>query len=401
MFNRNYLLCTHYFTSVPFDDLVKYLIQHRAKSVLVIKLPLFLTDNIHTTIVEEYCEGKLIKSTKVSRRLPFFTLRYLYDVATIIYVSVRHVQVHTAIGLGNLCALLCVFLRFLGRTRKAVYYAIDFTPHRFDNAILNKLFHLLDFLAAKYSDATWNMSNRILKERQIKHKALEKVNYKQLFMPAGIWTDEYASESIQNKDKYTLVYAGSLSNHQGVDLAIRSLQLALKTIPDLKMEIIGKGSVELVLRMLVEELDISKHVFFKGYFENHIDVIHQMQKASVALAMYNVHTSKWSQYGDPSKIKSYLACGLPTLTTNVTYMAEELKKRHCGYVVDFTIEDLTASILKIFKNRSELESMQRSCINYSKEFNWEVIFTRGFNFLEEQTLKNSHSKVNYVSCTNE
>ncbi len=378
----NYLLCAHYWTSVPFDDLLKYFNQNNAAVVTAIKLPLFIEQNTYKASLEEYRYGVLSKTKKISYRLHIPPLRYLYDILTILRFGLQSGHVDIALGLDNLCALSCVMLRLIRRVNKVIYYSIDFTPNRFNNAIANKAFHYLDGLSVKLADLTWNISPRIKQGREKRNGLVGKEYQRQVVVPVGTWIEEYGDVQIQKKRKHTLMYAGGLADHQGIDLVIKSLPQVALQIPDIQLRIIGVGKEEDKLKGLAKELNLTDKVTFLGYFPNHADVIKELTKGSVALAMYNGEFARWSYYGDPSKIKSYLACGLPTLTTDVTYIAQDLVAKNCGYVVKYTKEDLANAIKDIFQDDHKLELMQQNCQKYAQEFNWTTIFQYGLESLD-------------------
>lgn len=378
----NYLLCAHYLTSVPFDDLLKYFNQNNASVVTAIKLPLFIEKNTYKASLEEYRHGVLCKTKTVSYKLYISPLRYLYDGMTILRFGLQSGHVNIALGLDNLCVLGCILLRLMRRIDKVIYYTIDFTPNRFSNGIANKIFHYLDGLAVRLSDLTWNISPRIQQGREKRNGLVGKEYQRQVVVPVGTWIEEYGDVQIQKKRKHTLMYAGGLADHQGIDLVIRSLPQVVLQIPDIQLRIIGVGKEEDKLKRLTKQLNLTDKVTFLGYFPNHADVIKELTKGSVALAMYNGEFARWSYYGDPSKIKSYLACGLPTLTTDVTYIAQDLVTKNCGYIVKYAEDDLANAIIDIFQDDHKLELMQQNCRKYAQEFNWTRIFQYGFRSLD-------------------
>ena len=69
------------------------------------------------------------------------------------------------VGIDNLNALAGIFLRKLGAVRRVAYYVIDYTPRRFANPLLNRLYHWIDRTCVRHADVIWNLSSRMHKVR--------------------------------------------------------------------------------------------------------------------------------------------------------------------------------------------------------------------------------------------
>jgi glycosyltransferase involved in cell wall biosynthesis len=86
----------------------------------------------------------------------------------------------------------------------------------------------------------------------------------------------------------------------------------------------------------------------------------------------------WSQYADPSKIKSYLACGLPVITTTVTYMASVLEKNDAGIVVRYQTADVILAIKKLLNNKQLYDKYSKSTLQLIKTYDWNAVFDQAF-----------------------
>ena len=72
------------------------------------------------------------------------------------------------IGSDPLNTLAGILLKRLGlrRFRSIVYYSVDYSPVRFKSGLLNRIYHWIDRMAVKGSDAVWNVSQRMRQIRQ-------------------------------------------------------------------------------------------------------------------------------------------------------------------------------------------------------------------------------------------
>ena len=81
------------------------------------------------------------------------------------------------------------------------------------------------------------------------------------FPPARRYPASYASP--QKEEPLILMYHGTLELRNGLDMAIRALALAHRTVPRVRLDIQGRGSHLPVLKQLVADLGANEYVMFK------------------------------------------------------------------------------------------------------------------------------------------
>jgi glycosyltransferase involved in cell wall biosynthesis len=69
---------------------------------------------------------------------------------------------------------------------------------------------------------------------------------------------------IRRDDKFIILYPGTLNHHQGVDIAIRALDLIKHAAPTAEFHIYGAGPEEIALKQLTAELSLQSRVKFHG-----------------------------------------------------------------------------------------------------------------------------------------
>lgn len=370
------IIVSHVYTTVPFDDLFRYLRKKQIFRILKISHPLYYEGA--TQSVCELYENNILIYSKTIKRLIFLPLfiQYLFDCCLTFYWVIKSGNNwDVCIALDNLNTLSAIILKKCSCIKNVVYYTIDFTPRRFANRFINNLYHFLDRLAVQEADTTWNVSDQIKLGRKL-HKGMNEKEFdRQITVPIGVWLEDIKKMKTNRKD-FSLVYAGGLSPHQGLDLIIKSLPELKKIYPQITLSIIGKGSQEGELKELAKELKVEESIHWLGYFPSHKTVLTELQKYKIALALYNPHLSLWSQYADPSKIKSYLACGLPVITTSVTYMGLILKNNNCGKLVKYQKEDVIDNIGQLFKDQKMYKEYSKNALEFIKFYDWETIFDK-------------------------
>lgn len=379
---RRVIVLAHVLTTVPAEDLKTFLLESNVLSMMYIGHPLYYKQGRPGSTSEEYQNGTLIRKRQLSNRKMNTLLSYvIHALLSLFWILCTKGKWDTMICLDNLNCFVGLLLRKFHKVHTVIYYSIDFTPQRFSNTYMNTFYHYIEKLCVKSADLTWNISPRIAEGREKLLNMPKAIYTKQITVPVGVWTAQIPHLKHEAIQPHRMVYAGSLSPHQGIQLALEAMPAIVKKVPDLKFKIIGIGEYEQTLKELANKLDISQYVDFLGYFEKHEDVDKELITCGVSVAMYNEELSKWSYYADPSKIKSYLACGLPVITTSLTYIAPILEEKKCGIVIPYNKEDLAQAIIRLLTD-SKLHKMYRNnAIQYSKEFDWNEIFTDGLQRL--------------------
>ena len=370
-------IIAHVFKYAEANDLLKYLQQCGADETAFIGLPLSYIEGRPGPEMRLFFGTRLVSSSSLrNRKLPGL-IQYVRDLALAIYWILRSGRKWDLIvACDNLNAFSALLLRMLGRTKRVVYYTIDFVPERFPNKHLNDAYHALDKFALKRADVTWNVSDRIAEGRETV-RGLRRQDYaRQVTVPIGGWVQTFPRRPFPEIEKHSLVYSGGLLPHQGVQLVLDALTEVVNSVPDLTFYVTGMGPMENELNAQTERLGLQDHVQFLGYLESHEELQALLARCAVAVAMYSAELDIWSYYAEPAKIKLYLAAGLPVVTTSVTYIAEDLTRRQCGVVIPWEMRPLAEALIAMLTDEDRLSSFRDSALGFGSEFDWPVIFGR-------------------------
>ncbi len=380
--NKEIIILAHVLTTVPAQDLKEYFLKKKVKRLLYMGHPLFFVKDRPGPVFELYEKGTLVKQIQYKNiQLPSI-IQYIKDVLLSIYwVFKAGGTWDLIISLDNLNTFTGLILRTLGKLKKVIYYTIDFVPKRFDNQLLNSIYHSLEKFAVRYADATWILTDRVAEGREQLLGMNRKIFNRQLIVPIGIWFNRIKRKEFKEVNPHTLVYAGGLAPHQGIQLVLDAIPLIVKQIPDFTFKIIGMGSYEGELKKQSKKLKIDKYVDFLGYMEKHEDVEEILASCGVAAAMYSEELARWSYYADPSKVKTYIATGLPVITTSLTQISEELTKRNCGLVSAYDKQAFADATILIMKDKKKYKSMRENAIKYAQEFEWDNVLTKALGEL--------------------
>jgi glycosyltransferase involved in cell wall biosynthesis len=235
------------------------------------------------------------------------------------------------------------------------------------NSMLFKMLVTVERASMAFSDHVI-VANHIWHERLIKRSVSpKKCSVVMNYPDTHIFTCETARH-IKN-DSYVMVYPGTLSIHQGLETAIRAVEMLKKEIPELVFHIYGKGTDEEYFKSLVRELKLEKQVFFNGIVP--IEKLPQV----ISGADIGVEPKLSRTFGNEAfstKILEFMAMGVPVIASDT------LVQKHYfdGSLVQFfrseDAADLASRILLLRKNGGLRSRLVSNSFKFMKEYNWEA-----------------------------
>jgi len=162
---------------------------------------------------------------------------------------------------------------------------------------------------------------------------------------------------------------------------LEAMPTIVKQVRDVSFLVIGGGEEEGRLRQMAGNLGIADHVIFTGWVKDPEAVRKLLMDCAFAVAPYDpggATAQNFTYYADPTKIKTYLSCGLPIVMTDVPHNADDLEKRGCAVIIDYDGKLLAKAIIGLFTDVAKLKRMRKSAIETAGEFTWEKIFKHAF-----------------------
>jgi glycosyltransferase involved in cell wall biosynthesis len=365
-------LVTHEFTWGAPHELFNYL---KPKTYLLV----FITQPFYYS-KKRYSEakimerGKLINTIRLKPRTFISIIDYMLDaISTLIFLIKKREKFDLYIGADCLNAFIGILLRKMGLTNVVIYYSIDYVPNRFKNSLLNSIYHLLDILVAKKSDFTWNVSPRM---GEIRAKKASNSLSRQIVVPVPINLEEMVSVISNEKNIYSMIYAGSLREEAGLELAIEALPSLKTKFPNLKLTIIGEGPLLEYYRRLVKEKNLDNEVTFLRYIESRSEFIRYVLVQGIGLVIYKPLKNNFYKYADVGKAKIYAACGLPIIITKGPYTADEVYKAGAGIVINYDVEEFKKAIMTLLSSKKVYETYSKNALRYAKMFSYDNVYEK-------------------------
>lgn len=372
------IIVTHTLFYGASEALCDYLISQNIQSLIYIGHPLLIENSTYTQRV--FIKGARVREIRFKQSHAGTVVSFIRD-ALRTFIECFHLRKHhyMYIGVNPLNASVGIVLRILGIVKYVIFYAIDFSPKRSSNTLINYIYHSMECFAVRYSDTCWNVSPRIEEGRK-EFLGLKTMKDKQIVVPIGVWGKDIVKK-IKLKNDYRLIFVGHLLEKQGVQEVIRAMPAILKKLPKVSFVIIGGGEYEQPLRELVSSLSLEKYVQFMGWQSDQAVIQKEIIKSDIALATYmpsGRDTTNFSYYADPTKIKTYLSCGVPVLMTDVSYNAKSLMKSGVAVVIPYNHHAIASAIIRLFTHANVLNEMKQKTIKEAHKFRWDMIFEKAF-----------------------
>lgn len=369
------------FTYDLFEEMAKFLIP-RVERLVYIRHPFpsvrALGDDVRSTATV-YEEGKKTGTMKFPAPRGPSVFTWIKDVmATFTFLYRLRGKQDVFFGVNKLNTLIGLALRRLGRVDKVVFYAIDYMPDMCKGRVMHKIHESAELYCCYHADCLWNVTPMIMEERARRGVNLERCA-PAITVPWANRPDMLEPLPLDKIDRRKIIYAGMLLKEKGAQLAIESLPDILADIPGASLEIIGGGSYEPALKQVVENLQLGDSVVFLGPIGDQNMVERRLGQAAIGLATYVPAWDNYSYHADPGKIKLYMGCGLPVITTEVARMAKEIADKPAGCFIAYEKDDFVSAAKRLMTDDEFYALCRKNALKMSESYSWPQVLKSAFS----------------------
>lgn len=359
--------------TLQFDGhFLEYFVENAQKVVAYYILP---RAGKEKNFVEVYINGTLQESRIVFSPRNIF-IAYIAYCILYIQLLLKYFSKDDRVYLINFIPVFFFLNNFakLCRNIEFVYWIGDYWPM---NDVRIRLFRWFMHYGHDRTKYTIYLSDRI-NEKMNKGKILDTKNRKTV-----AWGIKSDNDFIKKKiGKFIrIAFIGVFVETQGIELLLK----VVACDKNIYLKLIGTGSPLLVrkYKLLIQELNIEKQVYFPNKFLYKEDLIKEVINCNVGIALYDVDPNSVTFYADPAKIKQYAELGLPIIMTDAADIANYIKKFHAGEIVDRNVDSVLKAIDRIKTNYSfYVSGLQK----FNAYFDYETYFRKRFRFLEKRQL---------------
>ena len=370
------VIFSHYATTGACEELRDWLVATGVREVIYVAFP-FGRDLGRPICVTCYRSGEQVSEYRswFRWRLPE-PFAYAKDFLYAFGYAVRFGRGTEVLVAGdNLLAAAALAARGLAGIRRVVYYMIDFTPMRFANRLLNGCYGVLDRFAATRADAVWPLTPQIIQGR-FKAGRLDERRVNWYTVPYG--SHPQAESATTACDRKQVVYLGDVVRNKGAELFVPMVQALKRSMPDVRLTVIGGGKDLEALRAEVRAAGLEAQVDVCGFVERIEDALTRLAGAGVAIAPYYPHdANSFTFFADPGKIKLYLGCGLPIVLTDVPPIAQELVREGAGRIARYDAEDFAREVASVLSCETYAQ-MRGHARRLGLRDTWPKVFAEAF-----------------------
>jgi glycosyltransferase involved in cell wall biosynthesis len=177
----------------------------------------------------------------------------------------------------------------------------------------------------------------------------------------------YPRNRIREDSVFKMLYPGTVSWHQGLDIAMRALALIKDKVPQVAFYIYGGGPKMGEIVQLVDQLDLHGRVFFDPGKR-----LLEMAKI-IADADLGVVPKRNDQFGGEAfstKTMEFMASGVPIIVAKTKvdqyYFNESLVK----FFQPESVEDLADAMLKMVRDKSLRDRLSKNGLEFVRKNTW-------------------------------
>lgn len=305
--------------------------------------------------------------------LPFISLlNFIQIIWKIVRIKNKYGKIDVYFTVNGFTAWIGNMAKKIKLVDKTVFWVWDYYPPQHENKIISlmrRIYRLFDEVSLK-SDKLIFINNRILELR----RSTELLPKDKKFSIIPIGTDSF-SDTKKSSKEVIIGFIGVIKKSQGLSDVFNNANSIIKTFPNAKFEIIGSGPDDDYFKKIAKNSNLP--TTFHGYLEGESfnDVL---KKCTIGVATYLPDSSNVSHFGDPGKVKRYLALGMPVIITDVFEFAKEIEKNKAGVIIKSGKSDEFANALKeIMDNHSMYSS---NALNLAKKYYYKKIYPEMFDF---------------------
>ncbi len=158
-----------------------------------------------------------------------------------------------------------------------------------------------------------------------------------------------------------LVFAARLEKNKGITLLLKAIEIVKKKKPDVKLLIIGDGSLRQEIEAFIINHNLNSNVEFSGWLATAQDVAHAYQRAR---AFINPSFNE----GGPRVLLEAMACGLPVISTPVGIAVDLIKDGQNGSLCLWEPQAMADKITELLGDRGRQARYSHNGLELVKGF---------------------------------
>jgi glycosyltransferase involved in cell wall biosynthesis len=173
----------------------------------------------------------------------------------------------------------------------------------------------------------------------------------------------------RNDGKFVLLYPGTLTYHQGLDIAVRAFSTIKDAVPEAEFHIYGSGDQSAFLKSLVAQFGLENRVFFKGSLAVE-EMVRVIENADLGIV-----PKRGNGFGNEAfstKILEFMAMGVPVIVPDTEVDTFYFNENVAKFFRANDENSLADAMLLLIKNSAVRETLVRNASEFVKKYTWDV-----------------------------
>lgn len=261
------------------------------------------------------------------------------------------------------------------------FYASKFQCSR--DSLLFKSLVLIERISTAFADHVI-VANHLWLERVIERSApARKCTALINFPDSSIF---HPREKRPADGKFILMYPGSLSHHQGLDIAIRAMSLLRDKLPSAELHIFGEGGVYADLISLTSELRLEDRVLF------HQPLPIRKIAEAVAQADLGVVPKRSDSFGNEAfstKILEFMSSAIPVIAAETKVDRYYFNDSLIEFFRNGDEEDLADSILRLAQDEDLRKRQAAAAFLFAERNSWKYAKHKYLDLVDDAAFSSS------------
>ncbi len=181
-------------------------------------------------------------------------------------------------------------------------------------------------------------------------------------------TDIFRRRGRNRKDgKFIILYPGTVSYHQGVDIAVRAFHRIKDKIPDVEFHIYGSGDQRAEVIQLIHDLSLQESVFLQNPVPTD-QIISIMENAD--LGIVPKRKSGFGNEAFSTKILEFMCMGIPVIVPDALIDKFYFASTLVAFFEGDNEESLAEVLLQVISNVRLRTELVRNADEFIKAYTW-------------------------------
>jgi glycosyltransferase involved in cell wall biosynthesis len=182
--------------------------------------------------------------------------------------------------------------------------------------------------------------------------------------------------------EFVVCYPGTLSRHQGVDLAVEAVALLRDRAPSLRLLIIGDGPERENLRQLIHDRGLEDRITVQGLVP-----LEQVAEAMSRIDVGVVPKRKegFGNIAFSTKILEFMATGVPVVASRTRIDEYYFNSSLVEFFESDDAGDLAAKLMHLIEHPERMAELKRNTSEFISHNNWDVKKQEYFGVVDRLT----------------